>query len=72
MLWIILQVPDKDVSDYANDSFCVQNDEVEEVSDLGEITLLDSSSIVDATCRPKTRAQVSFALKRNVASAILH
>ena len=54
----LFQVPDKDISDYMNDSFCVQNDEVLETSEYGEVTLLESPVNIDSKCRPKTRAQV--------------
>lgn len=61
------QVPEPDVSDYVNDSFCVGNN-TSDVTDLGDVTLLEPDCFTPDKIGTKTRAQVSSYLSVSIMS----
>ncbi|CAK8692249.1 unnamed protein product [Clavelina lepadiformis] len=57
---VFSQVPEQDVSDYLEDSFCVVGEEEEHDTEIGEITMLGTQefNLEESETRPRTRGQV--------------
>ena len=63
-----MQVPEQDVSDYLEDSFCVVGEEEEHDTEIGEITMLGTQefNLEESETRPRTRGQVIHFLVNHV------